>query len=265
MHNCVCTLRPPPPPAHMDGESLEKIWAYLAPPNPATKEMQAGSRRMRLDEPSRKKYFTRTAMIGYRAAHRELDVFRNMPVMRGATLPKDKLDELFIGVMRIVDQDSWRYRGRDKCTCGRIALFACSDCNVPDLCNTCMVQAHQGSPFHSIREWSERVSHYIPATLREMGLRVGFGHGGGTCPRPRAERLEAVTVTGIKTVNRIAGGPLGSNFVSVMTVEMLNVLVGHAEEDTGDAVEPDGSDSGSGEESNSDKESDAGTESSTSE
>ncbi|KAJ7837781.1 hypothetical protein B0H14DRAFT_3701760 [Mycena olivaceomarginata] len=205
-----------------------------------------------------------------------------MPVMRGATLPKDKLDELFIGVMRIVDQDSWRNRGRDKCTCGQIALFACSDCDVPDLCNICMVQAHRGSPFHSIREWNERFSYYIPATLREIGLRVGFSHGGGTCPRPRPERLEAVTVTGIKTVNvdfctcPSAGSdddqikahrwwPLGSNFVSVMTVEMLDVLVGHAEEDAGDAAEPDGSDSDSGEELNSDKESDVGTESSTSE
>ncbi|KAJ7810080.1 hypothetical protein B0H14DRAFT_3480890 [Mycena olivaceomarginata] len=148
-----------------------------------------------------------------------------MPIMRGATLPKGKLDEPFIGVMRIVDQDSWR------------------------------------NP-----------------TLQEMGLRVGFGHGGGTCPRPRAERLEAVTVTGIKTVTVDfctcpgAGSdddqikahrwwPLGSNFVSVMTVEMLDTLVSHGEEDTGDAAELDGSDSGSGEESNSDKESDAGTDS----
>jgi hypothetical protein len=133
-----------------------------------------------------------------------------------------------------------------------------------------------------LQEWSERFSYYILATLWEIGLRVGFSHGGGTCPRPRPERLEAVTVTGIKMVNvdfcicPNAGSddnqikahrwwPLGSNFVSVMTVEMLDVLVGHAEEDAGDAAEPDRSDSDSGEESNSDKESDVGTESSTSE
>ncbi|KAJ7694515.1 hypothetical protein B0H14DRAFT_2650968 [Mycena olivaceomarginata] len=62
-------------------------------------------------------------------------------------------------------------------------------------------RAHRGSPFHSIHEWSERFSYYIPATLQEIGLCIGFSHGGGTCPRPRPERLEAITVTGIKTVN----------------------------------------------------------------
>ncbi|KAJ7357909.1 hypothetical protein DFH08DRAFT_953116 [Mycena albidolilacea] len=106
-----------------------------------------------------------------------------------------------------------------------------------------MVGAHKGTPFHSVREWSERVGCYIPATLRDMGLRVGFGHGGGTCSRPCGDRLEAITVIGIKTVNvdfctcrgayddegqiKLHGWwPLGSNFVSAMNVRTLDLLLG---------------------------------------
>jgi hypothetical protein len=90
--------------------------------------------------------------------------------MQGTSLPADKIDELFMvssyactggcdrvslnhlkGVGRILDQLSWQQRGRTECTCGQTALFACSDCSVPDLCQVCMVAAHQGLPFHSIR------------------------------------------------------------------------------------------------------------------
>jgi hypothetical protein len=44
------------------------------------------------------------------------------------------------------------------------------------------------------------VNYYIPAALRDLGLRVGFGHDGETCPNPRPGRLEAITKSGIKTV-----------------------------------------------------------------
>ncbi|KAJ7656621.1 hypothetical protein B0H14DRAFT_3704899 [Mycena olivaceomarginata] len=91
---------------------------------------------------------------------------------------------LLTGVMRIVDQDSWWNRRRDKCTCSQITLFACSDCDVPDLCSICMVQAHWGSPFHSIREWSERFSYYIRRRCGRLDLHVGVSHGGELVPAP---------------------------------------------------------------------------------
>ncbi|KAJ7675239.1 hypothetical protein B0H14DRAFT_3537226 [Mycena olivaceomarginata] len=123
----------------------------------------------------------------------------------------------------------------------------------------------QRLPFHSIREWSARVKYYIPATLRDLGLRVGFGHGGATCPKPRPARLEAITASGIKTVEvdfctcrgayddedqiKAHGWwPMRGNFVSALTRQIL-VLLAPAESNAGDS---------------SDGES-AGTESSTSE
>jgi hypothetical protein len=95
--------------------------------------------------------------------------FNNMPVMRSASLPADKIHELFIvsitfvqesihaeetilkGVDRMLDQLSWQQRGRTECTCGQTTLFACSDCGVPNLCQGCIVVTHKGLPFHSIR------------------------------------------------------------------------------------------------------------------
>jgi hypothetical protein len=44
------------------------------------------------------------------------------------------------------------------------------------------------------------VNYYIPAALRDLGLRVSFGHDGETCPNPHLGRLEAITKSGIKTV-----------------------------------------------------------------
>ncbi|KAJ7788728.1 hypothetical protein B0H14DRAFT_2627988 [Mycena olivaceomarginata] len=92
----------------------------------------------------------------------------------------------------------------------------------------------------------------------------------------RPERLEAITVRGIKTVTAdfcmCAGAasdddqikahgwwPYGSNFVSVMMLDVLRVLV------VPEAEESEAGDSGEPDESESDEESDSGTESSTSE
>ncbi|KAJ7713259.1 hypothetical protein B0H14DRAFT_3491665 [Mycena olivaceomarginata] len=196
-----------------------------------------------------------------------------MPIMHGASLPSAQIDQIFLDVNRLLDQEHWQHRGRSECTCGQTASFACSDCTVPDLCKVCMVAAHQGLPFHSIREWSVRANYYIPATLHQIGLRVGFGHGGGTCPKPRPARLEAITVCGIKTVTvdfctcrgaydddgqiKAHGWwPMRGNFVSALTREMLVVLVPR---------QPDAGDSSEAEESGSDGESAHSTESSTSE
>ncbi|KAJ7363890.1 hypothetical protein DFH08DRAFT_949529 [Mycena albidolilacea] len=173
-----------------------------------------------------------------------------MPVMQGSSLPKEKLEELFMGVQRILDQDHWQTRGRAVCTCGQTARFGCNDCTVPNLCQDCMVEAHRALPFHTVREWNERVNYYISTTLRDLGLRIGFGHGRGTCPHPRPERLEAITPTGIKTVlvdfctcdgaysdeDQIkAHGwwPMRSNFVSAMPLWVVNLLLLPAEADAG--------------------------------
>jgi hypothetical protein len=105
-----------------------------------------------------------------------------------------------------------------------------------------------------------------------MGLLVGLGHGGSTCPKPRLARLEAITVCGIKTVSvnfctcrgaydddgqiKAHGWwPMRGNFVSALTREILLPLV---------AREPGAGDSSEAEESDSDGESAHSTESSTS-
>ncbi|KAJ7694008.1 hypothetical protein B0H14DRAFT_3530914 [Mycena olivaceomarginata] len=173
-----------------------------------------------------------------------------MPVMQGSSLPKEKT--------RGVVHGSTAHPGSGPLADTRSR-------------RDCMVEAHRALPFHTVREWNERVNYYISATLRDLGLRIGFGHGRGTCPHPRPERLEAITPTGIKTVlvdfctcdgaysddDQIkAHGwwPMRSNFVSAMPLWVVNLLLLPAEADAGDSNEPGDSDS--------DEESDSGNESS---
>lgn len=107
-----------------------------------------------------------------------------------------------------------------------------------------------------------------------MGLRIAFGHAGVQCPNFRADRLEAVTVRGIKTVcvdfcacdradrdveqiMEHGWWPLGSNFVSGLPRDVLDSIV---EPGGNEANEAEGS---SESESNGDEET-ADTDSSTS-
>ncbi|KAJ7803239.1 hypothetical protein B0H14DRAFT_2613608 [Mycena olivaceomarginata] len=87
------------------------------------------------------------------------------------------------------------------CPCGNVADFCCNHCFGPPRCMECIDGAHQNLPFHAILEWSERAKYYTLASLRDMGLRIAFGHDGATCPQLRPDRLEAITTRGIVTVN----------------------------------------------------------------
>ncbi|KAJ7617540.1 hypothetical protein DFH06DRAFT_1342956 [Mycena polygramma] len=184
-----------------------------------------------------------------------------MPFMQGNRLPNDELDKLYIGVARMLGQESWSVRGPVVCSCGQPATFHCGNCHIPDLCKTCMVNAHAGSPFHNVREWSEHVSYYTPTDLYNMGLKIHFGHAGAQCPKGRPGRLEAITVGGIKTVGVVfctcpeawsdddqikAHGwwPMRANFVSALPLDVLNSFFPTADEssEAGDDVDESDSD-----------------------
>ncbi|KAJ7884014.1 hypothetical protein B0H13DRAFT_1890151 [Mycena leptocephala] len=85
------------------------------------------------------------------------------------------------------------------------------------------------------QEWKERINSYIPASLHEMGLRIALGHGRASCPQPRPERIEAISIRGIITVaadfctcanaasdadqiKEQGWGPMLSNFVMAIPV-----------------------------------------------
>ncbi|KAJ7432014.1 hypothetical protein B0H11DRAFT_2248605 [Mycena galericulata] len=167
-----------------------------------------------------------------------------MSLPRPVRLSNDDFDALTIEVERALNSDAWSKRGRTQCTCGKSALYRCQDCTAPELCKECIVGAHVAIPFHSVLEWDESVKYYTKITLRELGLRIGLGHGGATCPNSRPGRLEAITMTGIHSVavdyctcanaysrdDQIkAHGwwPLRSNFCSAMTLEQLTALIGN--------------------------------------
>ncbi|KAJ7902355.1 hypothetical protein B0H13DRAFT_2335645 [Mycena leptocephala] len=185
--------------------------------------------------------------------------------MAGSRLPIHEIEMLLVYVERMLIQPSWKTRGRQQCTCGQPAFFHCSDCNMPDLCKDCMVAAHVANPFHDIREWSTSVQYYTPTTLYDMGLRIAFGHAGARCPSFRADRLEAVTVRGIKTVRvdfcacdradrdveqimERGWWPLGSNFVSGLLRDVLDSIVEPGGNEANEAEGPSESESDGDEE-----------------
>ncbi|KAJ7019392.1 hypothetical protein C8F04DRAFT_1197741 [Mycena alexandri] len=125
-------------------------------------------------------------------------------VVPGRRLSNRQINNMYLvrrtTVLQALNEEQWKDRGHAQCTCGQLALYTCGECNVPDLCRMCMVEAHLGLPLHKIREWSDRARSYTCVSLRELGLRVPLGHAGAACPRPHARRMDAITVTGIKTL-----------------------------------------------------------------
>ncbi|RXW15581.1 hypothetical protein EST38_g10274 [Candolleomyces aberdarensis] len=64
------------------------------------------------------------------------------------------------------------------------ALYRCLGCDVNNLsCHSCMVLSHTHQPLHQIKMWNG--SHFVKATLKELGLRIQLGHRTGeTCQNP---------------------------------------------------------------------------------
>ncbi|KAJ7863419.1 hypothetical protein B0H13DRAFT_2354188 [Mycena leptocephala] len=161
-----------------------------------------------------------------------------MPIMQGPRLSFEKLSEQYRAVNRLLKSgvlaDAWS----DWMYVWRTPLFHCSDCAVPDLCKNCTVAAHSSFPFHDLREWSERVQYYIPANLYDMGLRIGLGHEGSTCPHP------AVTSDN-EQIKDYGWWPMRSNFISALPMEALNGLFeGEGGEGEESAEESEAADSG---------------------
>ncbi|KAJ7024803.1 hypothetical protein C8F04DRAFT_1269940 [Mycena alexandri] len=124
----------------------------------------------------------------------------NVMVVPGQRLSNRQINNMYLTILQALNSEQWKTRGRVECHCGQPALYTCGQCELPDLCRMCMVEAHLGSPLHKIREWSERAQSYACVSLRELGLRVALGHSGAPCPHPHPRRMDAITMTGIETL-----------------------------------------------------------------
>ena len=69
----------------------------------------------------------------------------------------------------------------------------CNRCNLPGakwrckecfgdrlLCTKCCKEEHAFSPFHRIQRWQG--SHFVPAALWQVGIKLYLGHQGNQCP-----------------------------------------------------------------------------------
>ncbi|KAJ7068434.1 hypothetical protein C8F01DRAFT_1246940 [Mycena amicta] len=70
-----------------------------------------------------------------------------------------------------------------ECGTGQAVLYRCEECmDARLLCRECCSAAHGRQPLHHISEWNGFFFHRT--TLKKMGLRIQFGHGGARCVRP---------------------------------------------------------------------------------
>ncbi|KAJ7036078.1 hypothetical protein C8F04DRAFT_1258193 [Mycena alexandri] len=131
-----------------------------------------------------------------------------------STLNTGEFDLVLRSIDKMLDGQGWIDRGRQTCDCGVPARFNCTICEGPNFCRDCLIAAHLTSPFHDVKEWSN-IASYFTRTLRDVGLRIPFGHQGADCAVGQVERLEAVTVYGeqLKTHGWV---PMRSNFVVAM-------------------------------------------------
>ena len=66
-------------------------------------------------------------------------------------------------------------------TCGADGRWRCKECFArPLLCTTCCKAAHAAMPFHRIEHWQGE--YFEDAALRDVGVCIDLGHGGGLCP-----------------------------------------------------------------------------------
>ncbi|KAK6997433.1 hypothetical protein R3P38DRAFT_2797750 [Favolaschia claudopus] len=161
------------------------------------------------------------------------------PIMN-QELTNEEMELMVESINAVLSLPAWQTHADTACGCGQPALYRCDDCDLPELCQDCVVAAHLGQayhvtetdsdsednasddildckvrlrcsdcvegahqelPFHHVRRWSADLSYYIATSLRDAGLRVPLGHDGGRCPSPRGETLEALTGRGVETVS----------------------------------------------------------------
>ncbi|KAF7310254.1 CxC2 domain-containing protein [Mycena indigotica] len=78
----------------------------------------------------------------------------------------------------------------------REALYRCRACyGGAILCQQCCVATHQANPLHDIESWTG--VYFVKTSLRDLGLRIQFGHRlGERCRSPRLGRADFVVIAG---------------------------------------------------------------------
>ncbi|KAJ7715639.1 hypothetical protein B0H16DRAFT_1339627 [Mycena metata] len=82
----------------------------------------------------------------------------------------------------------------------RSPRFRCQSCHGDLLfCQTCCVMMHEYNPLHLIDCWDGVC--FTGTTLKELGLRIQFGHPGCVRPKPASEGFVVLHLNGIQEVN----------------------------------------------------------------
>lgn len=99
----------------------------------------------------------------------------------------------------------YELEGREEdatCLCGQPAFWRCMDCTgFPRRCAICLRDSHQLIPLHRVEAWTG--THYAPAWLRTVGVRIALGHGGKGCPTDDAFSTEYMDQTRWKDAKKV--------------------------------------------------------------
>lgn len=104
--------------------------------------------------------------------------------------PRWNSDRIIAIVLQLEYRSSKSCRGCGKGTPGQ---YRCRDClGGRMLCRTCIVDAHQFTPFHHAEEWTGTC--FDRVTLSSLGLEIQCGHHGRRCPNAQGMELNKIQI-----------------------------------------------------------------------
>lgn len=81
-------------------------------------------------------------------------------------------------------------------------LYRCMDCLTPQvLCEACLVDSHKNLVTHRVESWVGAT--WRPASLKDLGVTLNFGHGAQRCPCSELDN-KSFTIVDLNGVHEVA-------------------------------------------------------------
>ena len=99
--------------------------------------------------------------------------------------------------------------------------YKCLDCHgLPQVCQDCLLSLHSHNLLHKVEEWTG--TYFKKASLKQAGLVVHLGHGGGKCPSLHSRMMDRPGAASSQSPSNQDSNPTHSNLRSCTTT--LNVV-----------------------------------------
>lgn len=118
----------------------------------------------------------------------DIILFALLTFLKGVSLRIKPFLDILPRIKAAAFSQTYHPRVEEDCPCGseERAVYRCQQCTHPPLCGSCILKAHQFSPFHRIERWNGLF--FDSHSLRELGQIVCLGHNSDACPSSSAHR-----------------------------------------------------------------------------